>query len=341
MKKLIFPVLCLLILSGCSIFRPSWGKPSTPDWVRNPSQLQGGDSLIVRVAEASSRTEAEKEATNKVISVFRGRIAGDADQKINRAIAILNGFVLDESHQEELEALRAQQDAELHQIRFVRYWTPSRRKVYAVAQLERNTASLAYRDKIEALEDRVLELLSKAVPIRDRWGRYALLHAASLIDIYHEQLGLELAVIDPDAKSAMRPAYDPEVLARQLSDYAAQLKVQPITEADSLSEGLYSTQPLLQSFGFGLESGAEFTLRLQLDGSIENAKKATVYHFDYQFSFVFGANDTVFARSGRLSYSEKKDAPLGTASKVRLAGDLDAILREAIIHSLERTSLEI
>ena len=338
-RTVLISLLCLSCLLLPALARRPQRSMPAPDWVSNPSQLSQENQLVVQGAVAVNRELAEETARQNLIAVFRGTLSPELNYRINRSQALLNLLVLKPENRERVQALRQRNEDSLHGIYFSRYWTESPSRIHTVAQMNRNEASLRYQEQIGQIESRVMSILYKAVHTEDAWERYSLFNSVSCLDAHLQQLCQELAVIDPDGRSALRLGYDSEVLETQVREYSRQVRIKIVCTSDSLSEGIAPPLQVMASLGFTNDSSSNLVFLYNLTREQIESRRKSDFIYSYSFNFSGPGHENLIDFLGSVRFTLPKGSSPGETEILRLRQDIEDNLHRLISESCDTLSL--
>jgi hypothetical protein len=298
MKKIYF----LLLLSGCSIFRPgpelSENSKNAPSWIYSPYDACAEDVELCAVGEAKSLAQADVQARSNLASIFEVRVTSEFNaQTSTQAGANWQGKVNQEVHQ----SLQESVDQLLETVQIKKRFK-DKGLTYSLASMDRARASELIGGRLTKIDDE----------LNSHWNKRSRTNLRNIIRLYmeREKLNERYSILSGSSRPSL-------MTFKEITDWR-ESRLRPEALAlrigqapDWMSEKL---KELLTEAGFKLVKGdADKAISLNVDSIKEflNVQGFEKYTFTLNLtSFEKGEKNKVLSASETVTGRSQADALL-------------------------------
>ncbi len=259
MKRALITILLLISLSAVFAGAKKPKAKPRPAWLDDPYIEFNQKEYLCAVGAAFTQTGAEAEARTRLEGQIEARLLPSAAPQASFQDLLQEGTapwsVAEEDGTTPLQIseVLAQLD-----ITTPNLWKDEQGRFHALACLNRTEAARLIKERIDSLNQRILEKFSQVAQTDDPWRQYALIAAAGKADVHNQEYRAALQIIDQAEWFALRPAYDSEILRYQVAEAARKLAISVTAYGEGQDPIRAELISCLAELGFSLKDKAGF-----------------------------------------------------------------------------------
>lgn len=311
MKKVIYLLLIILFLSGCSS-NSTVNRDGKPEWIDNPKVKYPDGMYLSAVGYGSTRRSAEADAMGSVARIFKTDVK--ANSKYSERWSDLEATNKEDEmslYSENTKDIFISAEQNLINIEIGESYTDNLGKVYALAYINRSRTADIYDEKISQTNEMVDFYMDKYNTSQDNIKKYAYLGLASIFAFQNQTLLDQLAIISPLEFDMVGVANRYPKINSQMRELASQISFSINVENDENDIIANAIKEIINEMNFNIvNNNAMLNINSVINyQDVELDRKEQFVKSEFDLSIIDKNNQTVLSinekvRTGGINRSE-------------------------------------